>query len=449
MSELASTLESLRRDPLSSGAFALLPSDCGSITDVAGHMECLQAKLIHGINPWQTLIFLGEHYLATGKPGVAYFCFLSSLDIRPSQPDIVARALELEAIAAPPALVNEFPDRCAISVIMPTYNRPEELREAVSSVLEQTFEDFELIVVNDGGTDVADILASFGSERIRYLPLTENKGLSGALNAGLRQAQGRYIAYLDDDDVYHSAHLDLLANYLDVHPNIGCVYSDSWRVYGERVNDKFVEVRRDRLVERPNKYDPALLRKCNYISTLNFMYRRLCLNKVGLFREDFPRLMDWEMLQRFIESCEFAQIDAVTGDYRWKSNNMSLNKLDMTFYGNIVHRYYHGPMRLLFGLAASLRNSVSVPPEQFDKACQAFNKHSERYALARAMLPTLLAAGLPASCALYRSMLIEYILYAPLDCLKMLHKHGHLFRVYLALLPLMRNRATRLFTRQH
>lgn len=99
-----------------------------------------------------------------------------------------------------------------VSIITATYNRSAVLRYAIQSVLWQTFQDFEMLVVGDACTDdSADVVASFGDPRLRWRNLAENSGnQSGPNNAGLDLARGKYIAYLGHDDVWRPTHLDLL-----------------------------------------------------------------------------------------------------------------------------------------------------------------------------------------------------------------------------------------------
>ncbi|MBX3703129.1 MAG: glycosyltransferase family 2 protein, partial [Steroidobacteraceae bacterium] len=91
-----------------------------------------------------------------------------------------------------------------VSVVIPTYNRAAYIRQAIDSVLQQTMTDFEIIVVDDGSTDdTREVVAGYG-ERIRYLR-TANGGPARARNAGMAEARGQYIAWLDSDDTYHPA----------------------------------------------------------------------------------------------------------------------------------------------------------------------------------------------------------------------------------------------------
>lgn len=113
----------------------------------------------------------------------------------------------------------------SVSVIIPTYNRADMVTDAVKSVLAQTVDDVEVIVVDDGSTDdTAKVLAPF-MDRIVYLR-TENQGTAGARNTGMRAARGDYIAYLDSDDLYRPFKLALQCGLLDQHPEVGMVYTE-------------------------------------------------------------------------------------------------------------------------------------------------------------------------------------------------------------------------------
>ena len=114
-----------------------------------------------------------------------------------------------------------------VSVIVRTRDRPGLLREALGSLSLQTFKDFEVLVVNDGGQDVSEILADFSSLRISLLRLNPAKGRAAAANAGLKAARGDFVAYLDDDDLYYPNHLEHLYAFLSTHDHFGVAYTDA------------------------------------------------------------------------------------------------------------------------------------------------------------------------------------------------------------------------------
>src|SRR5262245_46961170 len=100
-----------------------------------------------------------------------------------------------------PCMGGWTPNMPKVSVIIPTHNRADFLRDAIFSVLNQTFQDFEIIVVDDASTDnTSEVIGAFNDERIRYLRHDTNKGGSAARNTGILNSQCDYIAFLDDDD---------------------------------------------------------------------------------------------------------------------------------------------------------------------------------------------------------------------------------------------------------
>ena len=118
-----------------------------------------------------------------------------------------------------------------VSVILPTYNRAELLPRSIQSVLNQTYDDFELIVVDDGSEDdTASVMKRFSDERIRYLRLSRNLGVSGAQNAGLAEACGACLAFQGSDDEWHNEKLERQLHALESHPEATVAYSDMYRV---------------------------------------------------------------------------------------------------------------------------------------------------------------------------------------------------------------------------
>lgn len=123
-----------------------------------------------------------------------------------------------------------------VSVILPTYNMAKVLPRAIDSVLRQTFKEFELIIIDDASVDDTDkVVMSYTDHRIIYLRRENNhlreyfgKGiLDNPRNDGLRTARGKYISYIDHDDVYRERRLEILFNFLEKNSNIGLIYCDS------------------------------------------------------------------------------------------------------------------------------------------------------------------------------------------------------------------------------
>ena len=108
-------------------------------------------------------------------------------------------------------------DNYHLSVIMPVYNDEPFLNEAIESILSQTYNDFEFIIINDGSTDNSlKIIKSYSDQRILILQHDKNKGISKALNYGLRYAKGRFIARMDANDIALSERFDKQIKYLKI-----------------------------------------------------------------------------------------------------------------------------------------------------------------------------------------------------------------------------------------
>ena len=110
-----------------------------------------------------------------------------------------------------------------VSVILATYNRGYILRQAIMSVLMQTYKDLELIVVDDGSTDnTQDLLRSIKDPRLRVVTLKHNSGISAARNAGIRIARGEFIGSQDSDDVWLAEKLEKQVKALATAPSLSC-----------------------------------------------------------------------------------------------------------------------------------------------------------------------------------------------------------------------------------
>jgi glycosyltransferase involved in cell wall biosynthesis len=120
-----------------------------------------------------------------------------------------------------------------VSVLMCVYNSQKDIKEAIDSILNQTFKDFEFIIVNDCSTDnSASIIKGYTDNRIKLLTNETNLGLAASLNVGLKEALGEYIVRMDSDDISLPNRLQTQVDYIDTHPNIGVC--GSWiKVFGE------------------------------------------------------------------------------------------------------------------------------------------------------------------------------------------------------------------------
>lgn len=200
-----------------------------------------------------------------------------------------------------------------VSVIIPTCNRSSMLLEAVASVRAQTFHKFEIIVVNDGGEDVSGLLASFKDDRITCLQLPVRVGRSAARNAGIRAARGRYISYLDDDDIYYPDHLFTLLSFMQ-QSGIRAAYSDASCARQQLKAGRYVTV--ERKVVYADEFDREALHCANYIPILCMVHEKGCLDQAGMFDEELETHEDWDLWIRISRYYELKRVARVTCEYR-------------------------------------------------------------------------------------------------------------------------------------
>ena len=180
----------------------------------------------------------------------------------------------------------------SVSVIVPTYNRAHMLKEAIDSVLAQTYQAFELIVVDDGSTDdTRRLLSSYGSHRINIV-YQKNAGVSAARNRGIRSASGELIALLDSDDYWLPEKLAKQVDFFKSAPQaVICQTEEIWIRNGIRVNPK----QRHRKISGMIFKESLLL--C-LISPSSVMIRKSLLDEVGLFDENLKACEDYDLWLR-------------------------------------------------------------------------------------------------------------------------------------------------------
>ena len=190
----------------------------------------------------------------------------------------------------------------AVSVIIPAFNSAQQLPEALESVFNQTFQDFEIIVVDDGSTDGTRELLEGYKNRITY-HYQENAGPSNARNTGIHAANGRYLAFLDADDHWLPAKLELQIELIESDPRLGLVFSDAEYFGGEKnmVGSYWKQrgcyeqmIAESRLIQ--NAF--STLMKINPIMPSTALLKRECFEKAGGFDESLRFVEDKDMWLR-------------------------------------------------------------------------------------------------------------------------------------------------------
>lgn len=207
-----------------------------------------------------------------------------------------------------------------VSVLMTTRDGAGTIGESIASILTQTMRDFELIVVDDASSDAtSELLRSINDPRLIHVRNDRRLGIAGARNRGLAMCRGRYIAFLDHDDLSDPRRLGLQNGYLDAHPDIVLV--------GTRVR----ELRDGRLTheDQPVRTSPALMRLLlhldNPLAWSSVMLRADALRELDppLLRPEFEPADDFDLYHRLLERGGIARIDAPLTTYRWHAANAS------------------------------------------------------------------------------------------------------------------------------
>jgi GT2 family glycosyltransferase/glycosyltransferase involved in cell wall biosynthesis/2-polyprenyl-3-methyl-5-hydroxy-6-metoxy-1,4-benzoquinol methylase len=226
-----------------------------------------------------------------------------------------------------------------VSVIVPTYNRLEWLRETLQSILAQTYRQFEIVVVNDAGPDISPVVAGLNAEgKIRVIAHSENKGLGAARNTGVRAARGKYIAYLDDDDIFLPNHLATLVSHLET--TRGKVsYTDAHRATQKKENGAYVIVSRD--VPYSNDWDNERILVQNFVPVLCFMHEKRCIEEAGWFDESLTTHEDWDLWIRMSRLFRFKHIAEITCEFRWREDGSSMSsksRMDFLRTSDLIYK---------------------------------------------------------------------------------------------------------------
>jgi hypothetical protein len=200
-----------------------------------------------------------------------------------------------------------------VSVIIPTYDRPAFLRQAIASVLAQTYPDFEILVVDDGSIgDTRSVVEEMSDPRIRYT-WQENAGRSAARNRGLALARGEFIAFLDDDDLYLRDKLSHQAAYLEAHPEVDLVGAGTQLVDAQ---GRLLRVWRT-WEDQPELILPACLWACP-LPTCTVLFRRQTLGLLDhWFESALDRAEDTDFFVRLLlAGCRMAWLPEIVSAYR-------------------------------------------------------------------------------------------------------------------------------------
>ena len=211
------------------------------------------------------------------------------------------------------------------SVVIPTYNQATYLQSALTSVIQQTFEDFEIIVINNHSQDhTLDVMNQFSDNRLRLINFHNNGIIAAARNIGIKESKGKYVAFLDSDDLWSPNKLEMLHEKIQSEPQ-HCVYSHDYQIISTTGKRKYVQC-------GPKRKCNTTLYKClllngNVLSTSGTVVHREILNKVGCFSEDvnLVTVEDYDLWLRLAQFCTFKFVNQNLGSVTRHESNASGN----------------------------------------------------------------------------------------------------------------------------
>lgn len=208
-----------------------------------------------------------------------------------------------------------------VSVLMSAYNAATHIQSAINSVLNQTFTDWELLVIDDGSTDqTSTILQTFHDPRLRLLKNNLNIGLTKSLNLALRQARGEYVARLDADDLSLPERFSQQVHFLDRHPEIVLVGTLA----------KLIDSEGSLFDYQKTPTDPDIIKFSllfgNPITHSSIMFSRKIVLDLGGYNEQFRYAQDFDLYSRLVQKHRIAILPELLVKYRRHSQSITLHQ---------------------------------------------------------------------------------------------------------------------------
>ena len=221
-----------------------------------------------------------------------------------------------------------------VTVIIPTFERVDFLSRAIESVLGQTFDDLEVVVVDDGPSDaIAEFVTGHADPRVRLVRHAVNRGVAAARNSGIAAATGSYIGLLDDDDIWLPTKLERQLELLegeaaDVVHTLVYVADGEGNVFDGPSEAGFRLFREVAAAGYP--YEWLLRRSSFFINT--FVVRRECIDEIGGFDEDLAAVDDLDFVHRLSRRYELRLVDEPLVKYCFHGRNLSNDKDPATWF---------------------------------------------------------------------------------------------------------------------
>ena len=230
-----------------------------------------------------------------------------------------------------------------VSIITPSFNSEKFIAETIQSVQNQTYHNWEMIIVDDCSTDKTVSIAEYNADndnRIKVYKLDKNSGTGIARNTGLEKALGKYIAFLDADDLWKPNKLEIQVNFLR-NNNLPFTFS-----FYDCINEQGTEL--NKRVESPINLSYRQLFFCNYVGNLTGIYDVNYFGKIAI--SSIRKRQDWMLWLTILKKVKSAQpIPESLAFYRIRENSISASKVNLLKHNFTVYRRFHG-----FNLVLSL-----------------------------------------------------------------------------------------------
>tara|TARA_B100001971_G_C18223540_1_gene558814 strand:+ start:815 stop:1630 length:816 start_codon:yes stop_codon:yes gene_type:complete len=237
--------------------------------------------------------------------------------------------------------------RPLVSVVMPTYNYAHFIGDAIRSVLNQTYENLELIIIDNYSEDnTEDVIGSFGESRIKYKKFSNNGIIAASRNVGIRESRGKYIAFLDSDDMWESTKIEKQIEIIENNDNVFLVYTR----YIIMRNGTFLRIQPKREKMKSGKAFIPLFLSNNFIGTSTVLLRNILEEDGFLFDEDTKLRCseDFALWLKIAKDNHIAFVDEPLVTYREHGGNTSIGILFFLFrYLQVVKRFRHDVSKTL------------------------------------------------------------------------------------------------------
>ncbi len=232
-----------------------------------------------------------------------------------------------------------------VTVLMPVYNGARFLRESIESILNQTFNDFECLIIDDASTDTSrEIIRSFTDPRIKLIENANNCGLVKTLNRGLALAKGEYIARQDQDDISYPARLEKQVTFLNSHPQIVLLGTN---IHNIDENGKKSISYGYSIVSTPAAIHWQIIFDNPFVHS-SVMFRTEIIRNLGGYNDHFNACEDFDLFSRVCSSYGTTNLNEKIIEYRYHSASMiaTSTKANNLLIGEILSRNYRHTLNL-------------------------------------------------------------------------------------------------------